>query len=1391
MKRLLCVILLLAFTLTVYQPTAMAVTTSEDPIGPAAVINRINNASNSMSFTLQGDYGLLFNLKHLTKQVIWTGYAVEHKENSGIGGMDYFSASEVDILLERLKTNVAEFNKAYNNVESDYITPGPDLLGANSTPFQLLTGDIPRVVEEYFSNLQSGYDLLSEEEKQRYAQSKRSLLRELSTILEYGMGAKKLSDGFVTDAYDRIMSNPNYADMIRMAVAISEEELESYTEVKYKDADSYISALSNMMVTSSGIKADGDTYSLSAQYLAMVAASAVYIPFNSHTGDEDFMRALDNIINNNDEYEKISRLYMRVKNTKKPLYFVPNGRNIKEAERVTIDMFIKICGDEDTYRYGTFVMGKGILDRVEDDTDSWAYFGADFSKVSQTNLGTITTPSTTTTTTTPSGGTDDDDDNSSTTTPTTPQTTSPNQMDAGSSDTSSQLVFRAGNVQKMTDSYMMDTEILPDLSSCTQPVFGIAQDDPYFAGQGFGKADKDYVYGVMGKAIMTNIIKSTKTIERIPNRNMRLVYMNAFGDIVLDDNTVVLPGSANPYIYDKELGYSPYSAAFMNYIPDLVHNSERILLNSKDSEGKFILSSDGRTKDEKRDSLPANKYYINMLKDRWLLEDIKGEEQILPLYIHSMPVSVGGETTNLTMFESRDDAKGPLVKINWNLNGDPIFPYTKESESANSFIGRNMYWSYTTSTGLESETENQRVRPQYVIENIMYEALLGTDYNTYATDMQNTYDWYSNTMAGRFSKMIIDLCKPIVETVGSVDGILGVKSSYEDGILSKVIGVFETYVVFIMVAFAFMLVLIFMRRRATFIHTITLAAFVLCVILGMIRVVPVYIPIIYNSATQNIVSRLNYGILTSKMEMYFTNNSSDNKFIIDGKVNSNTGNVTIYKFNRSQLNELCQREAIDRNQLLAGKTYILDDKNGVYVEGDSMKISLDRLFSNPINGAYYGPDNNKAYAFQYYKMYSSNLDYYCPYNMITDNFIERLNAFIEIYNVPRHVVDYGGGFFKDSFAVYSYANSPLFLKPGNYDLGIDDMQVVMRLRDTFGNNKDFLGISELFYHTDDPLYRETLWWKTLEDNGYIQYNPDTMNLSDESLEKLDTLVEYVNYQTKKFIIEDLNSQLGSMSDDNMIKVISLYATFCFNNKASGYGNWLYPNNINFPESKLGDIMVGTFTDQYDKFIAMKYNILDYMYVKYDVFHAVLFVVDMVLCFLIAYIFKFTIPLMYILFCLLLIFNFVRGDDSKGLLKGYGKVLLKTVLLMMAFSGSFVLANAFNESAFGIWILLVCSGVILAFLFKTVMVVLHNPLTMGGNTTLVANNLTGNLFNRNHHTRRVNNMMTNNLQYNEKRHIIQPPEATDDRFVEYRIGDTRSRDAYQVKQEEDYRMMRED
>ncbi|MDQ9747289.1 hypothetical protein RFY98_12215, partial [Acinetobacter baumannii] len=52
----------------------------------------------------------------------------------------------------------------------------------------------------------------------------------------------------------------------------------------------------------------------------------------------------------------------------------------------------------------------------------------------------------------------------------------------------------------------------------------------------------------MGTILLTNILKDVKNIEKLKKEN-RGVFINCFGDIVTEDDLVIIPGAANPAFY--------------------------------------------------------------------------------------------------------------------------------------------------------------------------------------------------------------------------------------------------------------------------------------------------------------------------------------------------------------------------------------------------------------------------------------------------------------------------------------------------------------------------------------------------------------------------------------------------------------------------------------------------------------------------------------------------------------------------------------------------------------------------------------------------------------------------------------------------------------------------
>ena len=109
--------------------------------------------------------------------------------------------------------------------------------------------------------------------------------------------------------------------------------------------------------------------------------------------------------------------------------------------------------------------------------------------------------------------------------------------------------------------------------------------------------------------LLRNILKNASALSIIKSKSSRFLYMNCYGDIVTDDNLVILPGAANPLLYSDNANYNPYTAAWMNNYPSNITNSENLQFTSKNDVGKYLAMAN--TMDEDYTDADVSAYLIN------------------------------------------------------------------------------------------------------------------------------------------------------------------------------------------------------------------------------------------------------------------------------------------------------------------------------------------------------------------------------------------------------------------------------------------------------------------------------------------------------------------------------------------------------------------------------------------------------------------------------------------------------------------------------------------------------------------------------------------------------------------------------------------------------------
>ena len=468
---------------------------------------------------------------------------------------------------------------------------------------------------------------------------------------------------------------------------------------------------------------------------------------------------------------------------------------------------------------------------------------------------------------------------------------------------------------------------------------------------------------------------------------------------------------------------------------------------------------------------------------------------------------------------------------------------------------------------------------------------------------------------------------------------------------------------------------------------------------------------------------LTYQVLGTSAEINDIEDTHVSSVGNDGDFLNQTTSLTLYKVSTKDFADFADSLNVEQSQLLGGKKYIVDQASGLYAEGDKLKISADVLFNTlPITGSY-EDSGEGTYTLKATKTVSNNLDYYAPYYQIVDGFVGKLNALAQIYDIPRKTTTYAQSTVKDSYLVYSFVNSPVFTTPGNYkqndveetnlsdsdqeEEALNNKTVEEELTKEFGSGTDYLGIGDLVYNLGDSE-KKTLWAQTLRKNGY--YTADWEPVKD----KLNSLVVYVNYQTKKFIY-DMSDEVGSMSDDTMIKLISLRALVAFTQQASEYGNWLYPYCINYDEYNLGDIAKCIYTSDYNKYVNLDMDIVNYVGNDLGWFFLVIFDIDVVLMYLVVFILKLLVSVLYVALATLLVVKLFTQNDLKAPITGYLKCNVIVFALFTILSLCLVGVSKLNGSPLALLLTLLVLALITYVLAVLLSSLVKGFATLGNET----------------------------------------------------------------------------
>ena len=1189
---------------------------------------------------------------------------------------------------------------------------------------------------------------------------------------------KKFKVEGLEDAFNNAVKD--YDDLIKIAKQVEANE-ETSEEITVNLTKPYVDNLSDAVTVSGGRVEFPKNPNLTLLYYAIMAASSVYVPLQSYAGSSEFQAALKSLTNDDQMQIKMTEFYSSVKDIRKPLYkreFDEKGIPTGTAKILTIQDFLDdaksgksgaLCTILGKFRYDSTanswlyeqddqrtnvdtdyedVEGNGKLEITEDDSE-------DDNEVTTLDSGAGGNGGTDDT-----DGTDDTGDDTATPAPTaTPAATkkpgllqnilnglqslpnvfavkasatsvspNPNASSSATPDPNASSSSSGSGGTTATDNNMID-----DIAVFA---FDEVTDDTKIS-EALYMYGSDYIRDIdnMTSMLMHNILASSSNLQYIADKRTRYLYVNPFGDIVTDDNLIVFPGIANPLLYKDNENYNPYTAAFMNTYPGCYKKSKAFRMSSKRDIGKYLIVKQG-----KDGTSEAEGYYAALTKS---VDSIKVTDPLKMRPLH-LQFSVDGAAKNELLQYTRlmfgSDAEWnkknefycytPLIRsITAKVNESYIFPYVMAEDpkfDVAKAIAKNMYLYLTTDSKTGKQGSASRFNDNFIVHYFITNGLGGT--NNPKGFSQNTLEQYNKFVANapeRFMSNVKGLCNDIVNFTSSVQGVIGLREFTQNGLVGRLLVFFRTNLLFFFLIVSVFLLIIFARMRIGLFQMCIKLFACLMVAYMSITLVPTYLPMVFNVAINQVSENLTYKILALRSESDDITDEPED-LNDDGSSKFNSESITLYRAGVLNYEEFVNSVNTDEEELVGGNSVIINQSAGLFAEGDSIKINTNRLFRNlRIKGKDTGTNGTIAYKLKAYKTVSDNVDYYNPFYTIVDSFITELNKFEKVYEIPRSTITYSNGVIKDNFLVYSFANSPVFLAPGKYNLKEyteeltadvagemkkENTALAEELTKVFGDenkSSDFLRLSD-WLASPSSATKKTLWYKTMVKNHF--YNTD----GSVNTKKMDNLVKHVNDTTKRFIFS-MDDQVGRISDETMIKLIALRATIDFNQQISDFGTWVYPFSLNYGDFTLKDVVGCIFVSDYAKYSDMNFNVIDYVGDQKGWFTLIITCITVVLLFVITCIVQFLVPLLYVLLCITVIMKLLAQGDAKVPVKGFLKCSLILMISYTFFALALIIAEKTRGGTIGVYAVLGMCLLVLYILFVVVSSLVANFSDLGNAT----------------------------------------------------------------------------
>ena len=899
-------------------------------------------------------------------------------------------------------------------------------------------------------------------------------------------------------------------------------------------------------------------------------------------------------------------------------------------------------------------------------------------------------------------------------------------------------------------------QTISDITRLTEPVLKITSSigDPV---------------GNMTYMVLNNIVVSTLAKNEIESPATQYIYMNAWGDLVLEDDLVILPGVANPAIYSSV--YSPYTAAVMNYYPTnvTIYDMDETDVGAFSAKGKMMwVMPEVTVGDESVKSISLISIDSPYTIGAKLLESLSVKSVFVDKSNYSSVTMLKPDDKSISANDSNHyTGKVTLLQVANNIQlasgGDisSIFPRVVASSAASSttsvstatdttdssseesvadkvtgvsqaidtlvsntinandtatpaiYIAYNLYDHLNVDSTTGYTVNQHNLNDVFVINNVILPGLDGTNNpESFTSTTAMMYDKIINNQDTKFQDMCNNLCNSVIDSCSSLRGILSVKTAYNVPIIGDILVLLCDN--FILLAIALIVVLMFgyVSNKCSMFTVVVRGAFIIGCSYVAVNILPTYLTYGFNALTNNLAENFAYETIALRDELDSLGIGTTDS---NGNARANKNSITLYRYSPAKLGDALEELGIERKNVSGGNIYSIGDNSGIYLENDSIKMKLEALFNHVVITGYNITGSETAstiYQLQAHKTMSDSMEYYTPYYQLMDAFIVRLNRYAQAYNLTREVKSYAKGPQKDYYVVNKFINSPVVFGNGIY-VGKDDSEFTTAeaeaLDKYFGRTTDWIGLYDVLSNVDDNL-KDSLWARTLQDNGY--YNSDWSIDED----KIAELVSYVNLQMRKFVIDN-DEVLANLSDETAIEVMTLAAITYMNQKAGNFGAELYPMYVNYEDLSLYDLMVTAYANDYNKYINMDVGIASFIQDQYGWINLIVFTVTMLFVFVVIECLTFILPTLYLLFVLMLVVKYILDADFRSISKGFTKLigLLAVDFVLIALNFNFTRTLRAELTGIAIWITFAIALVSLWVIAVIVTSLLQDFVNMGNLT----------------------------------------------------------------------------